>query len=253
MYWRLLIVLAVTIQGAAVRARVPVVVELFTSEGCSSCPPADVLLTRLLKEQPVAGAEIIPIALHVTYWDQLGWKDPASLAEATSRQQEYGRAVFGVDNVYTPQAVVDGRTELVGSDEGGLRRAIAQAAGLPHAAITVEASAKAPDAIVATVVVTRPTNTGGEALRISSFLTEDGLTSVVKRGENGGRTLHNDAVVRRIVTRSEKQLASTGPAMTVEFAKLPADWRRDHLHFIAIVQGEKTYRIYAAAMTEIRH
>ena len=253
MYWRSLIVLALAMQGTSVPARVPVVVELFTSEGCSSCPPADVLLTRLLKEQPIAGVQIIPIGLHVTYWDELGWKDPASLPDATSRQQDYGRAVFGVDNVYTPQAVVDGRTQLVGSDESALRRAIAQAATESHAAITVTASSSASDTIVATITVTRPTDTHGEALRMSSFLTEDGLTSFVKRGENGGRTLHNDAVVRRIVTRPQQQLAAAGPPITAEFAKVPAEWRRDHLHLIAIVQGEKTHRIYAAAMTEIRH
>src|SRR2546430_3610236 len=87
-------------------ARTPVVVELFTSEGCSSCPPADALLSKLATEQRVAGVRIIPLGMHVTYWDQLGWKDPASLSEATTRQQDYGR-VFGEDRVYTPQAVID--------------------------------------------------------------------------------------------------------------------------------------------------
>jgi hypothetical protein len=237
-------------------ARVPVVVELFTSEGCSSCPPADTLLSKLAQDGAVAGVQVIPLGLHVTYWDQLGWKDPASLPEATDRQQEYGRSVFGVDNVYTPQAVVDGRTQLVGSDEAGLRRAIAKAAAEPHATISLEASASTPDRVVATVTVTNTADTAGESLHVVCFLTEDGLSSVVKRGENGGRTLHNDAVVRRVVSRSEKQIAAAGPPVTVEFAKLPGDWRRDRLHVVALVQGDRSRRVWAAATTavpEIRH
>src|SRR6266850_1327817 len=130
------IVLASGAQSVPVAPAVPVVVELFTSEGCSSCPPADDLLTALAKEQPIAGVQVIPLGMHVTYWDQLGWKDPASLGSATARQQDYGR-VFGSDRIYTPQAVIDGRDELVGSDEGGVKRAIAKAARQAHARVAI--------------------------------------------------------------------------------------------------------------------
>src|SRR4051812_49959987 len=109
MRWTLLaalVTIAASQPASPPSARAPVVVELFTSEGCSSCPPADGVLSRLAKEQPVAGAQIIPLGLHVTYWDQLGWKDAASLPAATSRQQDYGR-IFGEDRIYTPQAVID--------------------------------------------------------------------------------------------------------------------------------------------------
>src|SRR6266850_4536488 len=116
------IVLASGAQSVPVAPAVPVVVELFTSEGCSSCPPADDLLTALAKEQPIAGVRVIPLGMNVTYWDELGWKDPASLKGATDRQQRYG-ASWGTDRIYTPQAVVDGGQELVGSDAGGLKRA----------------------------------------------------------------------------------------------------------------------------------
>jgi hypothetical protein len=249
-----ILALAATLLAAAqpvpAPARVPVVVELFTSEGCSSCPPADALLSKLLRDQPVAGAKIVPLGLHVTYWDQQGWKDPASLEDATRRQQDYSR-VFGPDRVYTPQAVVDGGAETIGSDENNLRRAIAKAAALPHALLSVTAT-DTGGRIVASAVVTKPIPVN-ERLHGAFFITEDGITSVVKRGENGGRTLRHDAVVRRVSVATEDQPTASGPPMAVVFSAIPAEWHRDRLHVIAILQGEKTRRIWAAAMApEIR-
>src|ERR1043166_3215856 len=101
--------LAVAVKPAAAPPT-PIVVELFTSEGCESCPPADVLLQQLASTQPVTGAQIIPLSLHVDYWDQLGWKDRFSSAQLTNRQRVYG-ARFNIDSVYTPQMVIDGRSE----------------------------------------------------------------------------------------------------------------------------------------------
>jgi hypothetical protein len=225
--------------GAAQPApRVPVVVELFTSEGCSSCPPADVVLSRLAREQPVPGAQIIALGMHVTYWDQLGWKDQASLEEATRRQQDYGRQ-FGEDRVYTPQAVVDGARELVGSDRAGLERAIAAAATQPHAQVTLAVQTGADGVPVARVAIAAVPRGITERLRTLVLVTEDGVTSVVKRGENHGRTLEHDAVVRRLSTN-------------LELRGLPAAWRRDHLHVIAIVQGERTQHIFGAAIAPIQ-
>jgi hypothetical protein len=232
-------------QPAPTALPVPVVVELFTSEGCSSCPPADQLLSRLAQDQPVAGVQIIPLGMHVTYWDQLGWKDPASLQLATERQQGYGR-IFGGDRVYTPQAVIDGRDELVGSDEGGLKRAIAEAARRPHARISLRSSLDGGSLAVQAMIDELPPD-AKEPIEAWMLVTEDGLTSVVKRGENGGRTLHHDAAVRVVFGRD---VAAAGiPAFHVE---LRPEWRRDRLKAVVVLQGKRTHRIYGAATTSLK-
>ena len=102
---------------APVAARVPVLVELFTSEGWSSCPSADAVLLDLAERQPIEGVEVIALGQHVDYWNRLGWKDPYSSHSYTKRQGRY-RAQFGAESIYTPQAVVDGQAELVDSKKG---------------------------------------------------------------------------------------------------------------------------------------
>src|SRR6202041_1548073 len=106
---------------AATAAERPVVVELFTSQGCSSCPPANAYLNELSRDR----RDILPLAFHVTYWDRLGWKDPFSLEAATQRQDRYGHR-FG-DVSYTPEMVVDGAAGMVGSARGDVSSAIEKA------------------------------------------------------------------------------------------------------------------------------
>lgn len=225
-----------------------VVIELFTSEGCSSCPPADELLSRFAKDPVLGGVPIIPLGMHVTYWDQLGWKDPSSLPIATERQQAYGR-VFGPDRVYTPQAVIDGKTEVIGSAEAGIRRAVADAAGQVHASLTLSASVTG-SRVTADVSMADVPAAPRDPLQTVLVVTEDGLTSIVKRGENGGRTLHNDAVVRLLFG------GDAGAAASHSYrADLGPEWHRDRLHVTALLQGKSTRRIYGAvtAVPEIRH
>ncbi|HEX6464755.1 MAG TPA: DUF1223 domain-containing protein [Vicinamibacterales bacterium] len=221
---------------------------MFTSEGCSSCPPADELLSRIAKEPTVAGVPVIPLGMHVTYWDQQGWIDPASLAAATDRQQDYGR-VFGPDRVYTPQAVIDGRTEVIGSAGAAIIRAVEDAVKQPHAQVTLKAAVDGR-ALTADVSLADVPSVPRDPLETVLAVTEDGLTSVVKRGENGGRTLHNDAVVR-VLFGGNADTAATHAYRT----NLKSGWQLSHMHVTAILQGKTSRRIYGAATTvpEIRH
>src|ERR1700716_561296 len=116
--------------------RVPVVLELFTSEGCSSCPPADALLARVAEQQPVGGADVIALEEHVDYWDHQGWVDPFSSAQWTQRQRDYALR-FSDHGVYTPQLVVNGRSGFVGSRAAETYRAITGAMGQDHTVLVV--------------------------------------------------------------------------------------------------------------------
>src|SRR5208337_4581931 len=126
--------------------RQPVLVELFTSEGCSSCPPADALLEKLDREQPIAGAQIIVLSEHVDYWNHLGWTDPFSSAAFSARQETYARR-FGLDGPYTPEMVVDGNAECNGSDARKAEAAIRRAIEAPKVGIRMRAAASGDAAV----------------------------------------------------------------------------------------------------------
>ncbi|MCW6510434.1 DUF1223 domain-containing protein [Lichenifustis flavocetrariae] len=174
-----------SLSAAAVAAERPVVVELFTSEGCSSCPPADAYLSELSRER----RDVLPLAFHVTYWNSLGWTDPFSLAAATQRQSRYG-ARFG-DGSYTPELVVDGRKGLVGSERGEAEAAIATArhAGLTAASVTATRQGSA---------VSINVGGGRGSGRVILVGYDAQHHTAVGRGENGGRTLTESNIVRSI-------------------------------------------------------
>lgn len=182
--------------------RSPVLVELFTSEGCSSCPPADELLTRLDQMQPVPGVKVIALSQHVDYWNRLGWADPYSSAEFSRRQSEYAEA-FRIDGNYTPQMVVDGQAEFVGSNMSKARNAIIKAAQSAKATVQITRVGNSSEAKTVTVplqvrIESLPPVSSGDTVEVLLAITEDNLRSNVLRGENGGRLLKHTAVVRRL-------------------------------------------------------
>jgi len=176
----------------AADARTPVLVELFTSEGCSDCPPADALLARLDAEQPVPGAEAIVLSEHVTYWNHDGWYDPFSLDEVTQRQQEYAER-FGLSSSYTPQMVIDGAAQMVGGDASAVVQAIARAAETPKPALAIDGAQWIDRTVRFSVHGPADLNAN-----LYAVLAENATHIEVKHGENAGRTLHHVAVVRVI-------------------------------------------------------
>jgi len=240
-----LIVLLSSRGGGAPAPRVPVLVELFTSEGCSSCPAADLLLAALQREQPIAAADIVAVGLHVDYWDRLGWKDRFSSSAFTERQQHYSR-IFGEDRVYTPQMVVDGQAEFVGTDRAAAERAVTAAAGRPHLPLRVSARSAAESVRLTIDLPAAPT--GSEPIEVVAALTETGLTSSVRAGENRGKTLQHVAVARKIQT-----LGSLGADAFVAEGQWRLDraWGVSGLSAVVWLQGTKTRHVYATATAPV--
>ncbi len=177
-------------QPVADAARVPVLIELFTSEGCSDCPPADKLLEELDTKQPIPGAQAIVLSEHVTYWNHQGWTDPFSMTDIDDRQKEYGDR-FHIESIYTPQAVVDGTAQMVGNNGPELARAIEAAAQTAKEPLTIAD----PRWENGSAVFSVKGATDAKA-KLFAVLAADATTSEVAHGENAGRTLHHVAVVR---------------------------------------------------------
>ncbi len=235
--------------GSEIVNSAPVVVELFTSEGCSSCPPADALLARISKSSSFAGAQIIAIAEHVDYFNSLGWADPYSKKQFTARQQGYVDAMH-LKEVYTPQMIVDGRTGFLGHNEAAARAAIASAAKAPKATVKVQVDSLKGNALTLKVDVgTVPATDAGEMADLLVGITEDNLRSSVTSGENAGRKLAHMRVLRGI-----KNIGVAGKATISETANvtLQEAWKKGDLYAIVLVQGHDSGHIYGAAQLEIQ-
>ena len=208
----------------------PVVVELFTSQGCSSCPPADELLRRIAREASLRG-KVLPLSFHVDYWNSLGWRDPFSSREWSERQGEYVRAMK-LNSAYTPQIVVNGSRQMVGSSSGAVYDAIE------------EASRRKPQGSVSLrrdrvdVVVRAQAEKANADVIVVVF--EDGATTKVERGENAGRTIANDHIVRRLLRVGTLQ----GSGALEERVALPLGPR---MGVVAFLQDRATKRIWSAA------
>lgn len=164
----------------------PVVVELFTSEGCSSCPPADALLTDLANKR----GDVLPLAFHVTYWNSLGWKDPFSFEAATARQEGYAR-ISTAGGVYTPQMVIDGTEDVVGSERDDVLHAIGIAAAHAGGAVPVHIARNGNEAAIEVGL-----GSGGAKVWLIGY--DSRHVTPVGRGENAGRTLVESNIVRSL-------------------------------------------------------
>ncbi len=231
--------------------RRPVLVELFTSEGCSSCPPADTLLQKLVEQQPVPGAEIIALEEHVDYWNHDGWFDPFSSVDWTARQQDYVSLVK--KDVYTPEMVVDGESQFLGSDPRQAFAEIEKAASGVRTEVAITpsgADAKAPRFNIS--VGKLDPSVAADNAEVWLAVTEDGLRSSVKAGENSGRTLTHVATLRSLRKIGIANANATPSSFTGSTeVKLNSHWNHENLHVTVFVQKKKTRQILGAASVKI--
>ena len=218
-----------------------VLVELFTSEGCSDCPPADALLAQLDSTQYVPGAQAIVLSEHVTYWNHEGWRDPFSLDAMTGRQEVYQHQ-FSLSEAYTPQIVVDGAEQMVGSDSAKVESAIARAATTSKLDIKIEDAHRAADGSV-DFSVRVPAETKATLVAV---LAENATHSEVSRGENAGRTLQHVAVVR--VLKEFGSSATDGRPLRLSGANLSgAEKAGTPVRLVVFLVNRKTGHVVAVA------
>jgi len=216
------------------RSKTPILVELFTSEGCSSCPPADVWLQKVDATQPIPGAQMIVLSEHVDYWDHDGWKDPYSLALFTDRQSGYVRAM-GIGTAYTPQAIVNGKSELRLSEPQQIIQVLVKAATASQVPVSISAlgvEGSAPLVLRAHIDVD-----GGQEKRnadIFAAVALDHAESQVAHGENGGKLLTHVAVVQELVKVGKLE---KGKAFSQDIqVKLRPNMDPKNLRFVVFVQ-----------------
>ena len=217
--------------------KVPVLVELFTSEGCSSCPPADRLLIDISTKQPYKDAEVITLGFHVDYWDHIGWKDRFSSREYTKRQEEYSRRLR-LNSTYTPQIVVDGEREVVGNNRQSVDDAVTKSRGEK-----ADVSLKLKDDQLS-INIEKLAAPKGSTVYLA--VAESGLRSAVSSGENSGRSLDHASVVREL--RAVGKIEAGKKVYTAQ-VNVPSNgtWKADSLRYVVFVQDDATLKIHGVA------
>jgi hypothetical protein len=225
----------------------PILVELFTSEGCSSCPPADRVLAQLEKEQNNADADIITLALHVDYWNYLGWKDEFSSPLFSERQNGYAEK-FKLDSIYTPQMVIDGQTQFVGSNLETAQKTISDAGKNEKADVKLSIETSTTNLLLKVKISNFPAR---ENSNVWLAIAEDDLKTNVRRGENSGKTLDHVSVVRELKLLGN--FASTDKIFETEsvLSFQPA-WKKENLKLIVFAQGTETKRVYAVSQKSLK-
>ena len=223
--------------------REPVLVELFTSEGCGNCPPADAELALLDSAQPVQGAEVIALGFHVDYFNDRGWKDEYSSSQFTDRQNKYAR-LWKLDSIYTPQMIVDGQKQFVGSDGRQAADVIAKAAVPAKANVDVALNEKRVEINVQNIAK-------HEVATVYLAATEDNLVTNVKAGNNSGKTLKHVSVVRGFAEIAALSPTQSGMKTSVDIKPDPK-WKKENTRYVVFVQENDSGRVIALGRTNTK-
>lgn len=229
----------------AVADGAPVVLELFTSQGCSSCPPADALLSEI----GAASKGVVPLGYHVDYWNHLGWSDPFSSHEYSERQSAYARALK-VGGDYTPQAVIGGASQCIGSDGRSISRAIdaaRSAASLGRVDLYASFSGEKPRTVRIRLGAQSWKGSGVRTREVMVAIFENGLVTKIGGGENGGRQITFDYTVRRLLPAFKLDSAHDGSEEEQLTVDLDPSWSIDHLGVAAFIQDTESLQIFAVA------
>ncbi|MGI8494546.1 MAG: DUF1223 domain-containing protein [Pyrinomonadaceae bacterium] len=230
------------LKSDTVRAKIPVLVELFTSEGCPTCPPAERVLAVLQKEQTNPDAEIITLALHVDYWNRGGWTDEFSSPLYSQRQEIYGDK-FKIAAIYTPQMVVDGSRQFIGSNLNQANKVISEAAKTPKANVELSESGNNLKISISDV----PKHTDAT---VFLAIAEDNLSTRVGGGENGGRTLEHTSVVRELKPLG-RIFAADNKFELKTVLQLQPDWKRENLKAVVFIQENQSRKIMGIGRIKI--